>query len=473
MKFTSLGLAANLQKAITACGYTEMTPVQEQAIAIVRRGKDLLVNAQTGTGKTAAFALPILQQMIEKPQETIAGKPRALILTPTRELAEQLANTISQYAQFLPLSVNAFYGGVKTVGQANKLKAGIDILISTPARLIEHMTLNNVSLTQVEFVVLDEADRMLDMGFITDVNKIIQQTNPKHQTLLFSATTTPALNELSHQLLKNYQEIRVTKRNATAETVEHVMYAVEESRKIDLFMDLLEEHNWFQVLVFTSTKRQADELLETLKKNNIQVGLCHGDKSQGSRRRALSDFKSAKLQVLISTEVAARGLDIEGLDYVVNYNLPYLPEDYIHRIGRTGRAGKSGNAISFVSREEEKAVDRIQRLIGTPIKRLKKHGFNVGDRETLINKISEDRKSKRTNKASETVINTTSKFSKHKPKRNKYTINQSTGEAASKPFNKTKSKPSNKPSSKPSSKSFSQSKGKSASKPTNTKRRKK
>lgn len=425
MKFTSLGLAANLQKAINACGYTEMTPVQEKAIVPARRGKDLLVNAQTGTGKTAAFALPILQQLIEKPLPTIAGKPRALILTPTRELAEQLANTISQYAQFLPFNVTAFYGGVKIAGQANKLKTGIDILISTPARLLEHMTLNHVSLTQTDFVVLDEADRMLDMGFVTDVNKIIQQTNPKHQTLLFSATTTPALNELSHQLLKNYQEIRVTKRNATAETVEHVMYAVEESRKIDLFMDLLEEHNWFQVLVFTSTKRQADALLETLKKNKIQVGLCHGDKSQGSRRRAIADFKSAKLQVLISTEVAARGLDIVGLDYVVNYNLPYLPEDYVHRIGRTGRAGKSGNAISFVSREEEQAVDRIQRLIGTPIKRLKKRGFDVGDRETLINKITQDRKTKRSNKASETTIGQkTSKFTKSKPKRNMFKTSQ-------------------------------------------------
>jgi len=402
MNFSSLGLAPEIQKAINECGYKTMTPVQKQAIVPARRGRDLLVNAQTGTGKTAAFALPILQQMVETPKVTINGKPRALILTPTRELAEQLATTISAYAQYLPFNVNAFYGGVKISGQASKLKSGIDILISTPARLLEHMVLNNVSLTNIEYVVLDEADRMLDMGFIADVNKIIQETAKQHQTLLFSATTTPALNELSHKLLKNYQEIRVTKRNATAETVEHVMYAVEESRKIDLFMDLLEEYNWYQVLVFTSTKRQADELLEALKKKKIQVGLCHGDKSQGSRRRALADFKSAKSQVLISTEVAARGLDIEGLDYVVNYNLPYLPEDYVHRIGRTGRAGQSGNAISFVSREEERAVDRIQKLIGTDIKRIVKRGYNVSDRERLISKITQDRNSKRSNKPSET-----------------------------------------------------------------------
>lgn len=426
MNFSSLGLAPEIQKAIDKCGYKTMTPVQKQTIVPARRGKDLLVNAQTGTGKTAAFALPILQQMIETPKETVSGKPRALILTPTRELAEQLATTIGAYSQFLPFNVIAFYGGVKISGQANKLKTGIDILISTPARLLEHMELNNVSLTNVEFVVLDEADRMLDMGFIADVNKILQETAKQHQTLLFSATTTPALNELSHKLLKNYQEIRVTKRNATAETVEHVMYAVEESRKIDLFMDLLEEFNWYQVLVFTSTKRQADELLETLKKNKIKVGLCHGDKSQGSRRRALADFKSAKSQVLIATEVAARGLDIEGLDYVVNYNLPYLPEDYVHRIGRTGRAGQSGNAISFVSREEERAVDRIQKLIGTEIKRVVKRGYNVSDRERLISKIAQDRNTKRSNKASETSFSNgkvtkpkTIKSSKPKSKKKK------------------------------------------------------
>jgi len=413
MKFTSLGLAPELQKAINECGYQTMTPVQEKAIVPARRGNDLLVNAQTGTGKTAAFAIPIIQQMIEKPKTTVIGKPRALILTPTRELAEQLAQTINRYAQHLSFRITAFYGGVKISGQANKLKAGVDILISTPARLLEHMNLNNISLTETEFVVLDEADRMLDMGFIADVNKILQQTAKKHQTLLFSATTTPALNELSHKILNNYQEIRVTKRNATAETVEHVMYAVEESRKIDLFMDLLEEYNWYQVLVFTSTKRQADDLLEALKKKKIQVGLCHGDKSQGSRRRALADFKSAKLQVLISTEVAARGLDIEGLDYVVNYNLPYLAEDYVHRIGRTGRAGQSGNAISFVSREEEQAVDRIQRLIGSKIKRIKRRGYNVGDREMLINKISLERKTKRSNKITETNV-TQSRKSKNK-----------------------------------------------------------
>ncbi|MFT6285009.1 MAG: superfamily II DNA/RNA helicase [Arenicella sp.] len=404
MKFSNLGLANEIQQALEVCGYTEMTPVQEQAIVPARRGKDLLVNAQTGTGKTAAFALPILQQMLDKPKDTLSGSPRALILTPTRELAEQLANTISGYAQFLSLKVTALYGGVKMGGQSNKLKNGVDILISTPGRLIEHLEMSNVNLANAEFVVLDEADRMLDMGFIADVQNILQYTAKKRQTLLFSATSSPAVNELSHKLLNNHEVLRVTKINATAETVSHVMYPVEESRKIDLFKALLKEQNWFQVLVFTSTKQQADELMAALKRSKIDAAVCHADKSQGARRRAIADFKSAKLQVLIATEVAARGLDIQGLDYVVNYNLPYLPEDYVHRIGRTGRAGKEGYAISFVSREEENTVARIEKLIGSKIKRIVKAGFEVSNRMSLLKSVAKNTRNSRSNKASETQI---------------------------------------------------------------------
>jgi superfamily II DNA/RNA helicase len=404
MKFSNLGLANEIQQALDVCGYTEMTPVQEQAIVPARRGKDLLVNAQTGTGKTAAFALPILQQMLDKPKDTLSGSPRALILTPTRELAEQLANTIGAYAQFLPLKVTALYGGVKMAGQASKLNVGVDILISTPGRLIEHLELSNVNLANAEFVVLDEADRMLDMGFIADVQNILQYTAKKRQTLLFSATSSPAVNELSHKLLNNHQVLRVTKINATAETVSHVMYPVEETKKIDLFKALLKEQNWFQVLVFTSTKQQADELMAALKRSKIDAAVCHADKSQGARRRAIADFKSAKLQVLIATEVAARGLDIQGLDYVVNYNLPYLPEDYVHRIGRTGRAGKEGYAISFVSREEENTVARIEKLIGSKIKRIVKAGFEVSNRISLLKSVAKNTRNSRSNKASETKI---------------------------------------------------------------------
>ncbi|WP_371196288.1 DEAD/DEAH box helicase [Glaciecola sp. SC05] len=404
MKFSTLDLAEPIQQAIDACGYSVMTGVQEKTIPSARKGQDLLVHAQTGTGKTAAFALPILQQILDKPKDTISGSPRALILTPTRELAEQLANAFGRYAQFTEISVTAMYGGVKMGGQSNKLKAGTDILIATPGRLLEHMALNNLTLANAEFVVLDEADRMLDMGFIDDVTNIMAHTSKQRQTLLYSATSSPAVNELCHKILKNHREVRVSKINTAADTVNHIMYPVEESRKIDLFKALLAEHNWFQVLVFTGTKEQADKLMAALKQSKIEAAVCHGDKSQGSRRRALADFKSAKLQVLIATEVAARGLDIEGLDYVVNYNLPYLPEDYVHRIGRTGRAGKLGNALSFVSREEERTVHRIETLIGTSIKRVVKEGFEVSDRRSLLKSISAKGRPSKTNKASSTKI---------------------------------------------------------------------
>ncbi|MBM35183.1 MULTISPECIES: DEAD/DEAH box helicase [unclassified Arsukibacterium] len=422
MHFSSLDLAPDLQRGLAEYGYSDMTPVQQQAIVPARRGKDLQVTAQTGTGKTAAFAIPLLQQMLDKPKATVEKRPRALILTPTRELAEQIGVAISGYAKFLPLTVTALYGGVKMGGQTSKLAAGVDIVISTPGRLLEHLALGNVILSDVEFVVLDEADRMLDMGFSTDVFNLLQHTATKRQTLLFSATTSPAVNELSHKILRNHQQIRVAKTNSAADTVDHVIYPVEESRKIELFEQLLAENNWFQVLVFTSTKEQADRLLAGLQQRKIDAAVCHGDKSQGARRRAIADFKSAKLQVLIATEVAARGLDIQGLDYVVNFNLPYLPEDYVHRIGRTGRAGASGTAISFVSREEEQTLERIQKLIGAGIKRIVKPGFEVSNRGSLLKSISRRVLTGRSNKATQTVIDQVSQGKpkqKSKPKQSK------------------------------------------------------
>lgn len=443
MQFSSLDLAPELQRALVACGYSAMTPVQEQAIVPARRGKDLQVTAQTGTGKTAAFSVPVLQRMLDKPKVAVAHRPRTLILTPTRELAEQLGDAIGAYAQFLPISVTALYGGVKMGGQANKLKAGVDVVITTPGRLLEHLTLGNIALGDVEFVVLDEADRMLDMGFITDVLKIMQLTSPKRQTLLFSATTSPAVNELSHKILHNHQQIRVAKINSTAETVQHTIYPVEESRKIELFEQLLAENNWFQVLVFTSTKEQADRLLAGLKKSKVDAAVCHADKSQGSRRRAIADFKSAKIQVLIATEVAARGLDIQGLDYVVNFNLPYLPEDYVHRIGRTGRAGAAGTAISFVSREEEQALERIQKLIGSAVQRIIKPGFEVTSRGSLLKSLSRKVITGRSNRASETIIeldNSSDARPKGKPRRAK-PATETEGKTTARPvhFKKVKS----------------------------------
>ena len=408
MIFSSLDLSPDLQKGIDACGYKEMTPIQEQAIIPARRGKDLLAIAQTGTGKTAAFAIPVLQQIIDNPASSAeAVSPRALVLTPTRELAEQLADIIGQYAQFLPLQVTAVYGGAKLAGQENKLKAGVDLLIATPGRLLEHIEKCNVDLAEVSFVVLDEADRMLDMGFVADVQSLLKLTAKKRQTLMFSATSSAGVSELSHKIMKGFQEIRVSKGHVTADTVQHVLYPIEEARKIDLFMELLEEYNWFQVLVFTSTKEQADKLKLKLKK--YPVAICHGDKSQGVRRRAIADFKTGKVQILISTEVAARGIDIQGLDYVVNFNLPYLAEDYVHRIGRTGRAGSQGQAISFVSREEERSLENIQRLIGQKIKRIKRPGFEVTPRDELVKKIEEFKRPTRKNKPSQTVIKKRSK----------------------------------------------------------------
>lgn len=404
MIFSSLDLAPELQKGLDACEYNEMTPIQQQAIIPARRGKDLLANAQTGTGKTAAFAIPILQQMHDRPVTTLPDSPRALILTPTRELAEQLADTISTYAQFMSLNITAVYGGVKVSAQEKKLRAGVDILVATPGRLMEHLVQCNVNLASVEFVVLDEADRMLDMGFIADVHTLLQRTKKKHQTLLFSATMSQSIKELANKLLYNHEVISVAKQNAIADTIEHVVYPVEERRKAELLVDLIDEQNWFKVLVFTSTKAQADALMLNLKMAQIKSALCHGDKSQGSRRRAIADFKADKIQVLVATEVAARGLDIQGLEYVVNFNLPYLAEDYVHRVGRAGRAGMAGQAISLVSREEERSLANIERLIGNKIKRVKMPGYEVGDRNSIFKNIEKYSRPTRQNKASQTNI---------------------------------------------------------------------
>lgn len=399
MIFSSLDLAPEIQQAIDACGYKEMTAIQEKAIIPARRGKDILANAQTGTGKTAAYSLPILQLMRDKPQATLDGKTRTLILTPTRELAEQVAETINRYAQFMSLSVVALYGGVKLSGQQQKLKSPVNIIVSTPGRLLEHAELGNVNLSKVEFLVLDEADRMLDMGFIDEVTALLKKLPKKRQTLLYSATMSSEVKNLAHKLLKNYEVVSVAKQYAIADTVEHVVYPVAEQQKAELFVELIEKHNWFKVLVFTSTKFQADTLKDKLKDAGIKSDLFHGDKSQGSRRRALAAFKQDKIQVLIATEIAARGLDIQDLDHVVNYNLPYLAEDYVHRIGRTGRAGNKGQAISFVSREEERTLHSIEQLINAKIKRIKIPGYEVGSRDALFKNIESSHRPSRSNKA--------------------------------------------------------------------------
>lgn len=377
MNFASLGLAQELLHAIKVIGFKTLTPIQQEAIPAARRGIDLLATAQTGTGKTAAYSLPVLQQMLEKPKHTEAGFVRTLILAPTRELVEQIATALQQFAQFTPYKIATVYGGVKLTGQSTKLRAGVDILVATPGRLKEHVELGNINLAKTEFVVLDEADRMMDMGFVNDMHTILTSIVRKHQTMFFSATSSPLVTNLAKQAMNRPTLISISKRNSVAETVDHVLYPVDSDRKYELFIHLLREQNWHQVMVFSSTRDEAENLYKALKEDKVEAAVIHSEKTQGSRRRALQEFKEDKLQVLVATEVAARGLDIQGLDFVVNLDLPFFTEDYVHRVGRTGRAGKKGVAISLVTPAEEHKISLIEEVIGTKIKREKIKGFDV------------------------------------------------------------------------------------------------
>jgi len=377
MNFAALGLAPQLLHAAKKCGFQQLTPVQEQAIPPARRGRDMLVTAQTGTGKTAAYGFAVIQQLLEKPKQVQPGKVRALVLTPTRELTEQVAGNLQQYAQFAELKIAAVFGGVKHATQANRLESGLDILVATPGRLQEHLELKHTDLSQVEFLVLDEADRILDMGFVGEISKLLSAMGKKPQVLFFSATLTQQVNLLANEILQRPLALAITKRNSVADTVEHQLYPVDQERKYELFIHLLHEHNWFQVMVFSSTREEADKLIAALKEDKVNAAVIHSEKTQGARRRALKEFKEGELQVLVATEVAARGLDIEGLDYVVNLDLPFFIEDYVHRVGRTGRAGSKGLAISLVSSADEHKVSLIEKAIGTKIKRVKIKGFEV------------------------------------------------------------------------------------------------
>ncbi|MEZ9823225.1 DEAD/DEAH box helicase [Shewanella sp. 10N.286.45.A1] len=387
MRFESFSFAPEILRAISECGYQKMTPIQQQAIPAVRRGQDVLASAQTGTGKTAAFSLPILQKMLDNPSATQRSNARALILTPTRELASQIADNINDYAKYLEVNVVTIFGGVKMDSQATKLKRGADIIIATPGRLLEHIIACNLSLSNVDFLVLDEADRMLDMGFSADIQKILQAVNSKRQNLMFSATFSAPVKKLASEMMVKPNVITADKQNTTADTVSQVIYPVEQRRKRELLSELIGKKNWQQVLVFTATRDAADKLEKELNLDGIPTAVVHGEKAQGSRRRALREFKEGKMRVLVATEVAARGLDIQGLEYVVNYDLPFLAEDYVHRIGRTGRAGKSGVAISFVSREEERTLADIEKLIGQKLRRVTVPGYEVGSRDLLIKQL--------------------------------------------------------------------------------------
>jgi superfamily II DNA/RNA helicase len=361
MSFSALALDKSLTDAVKASGYESPTPIQQQAIPAILAGKDIMAGAQTGTGKTAAFALPILQQLMK---HVDALRPtRALILTPTRELAQQVYKSILGYAENTQLNVAVAYGGVSINTQISAIQKGADVLIATPGRLLDHIAKGSVDLSQLQTLVFDEADRMLDMGFKDEIDQILNRVPNKRQTLLFSATFDDAIFRLSKTLLNDPLLIEVSERNTPAVQVEQRVYTVDSDRKRELTSFLIGSKNWHQVLIFTRTKKMADDLAKEMCKDGIQTQSLHGDKSQGARERVLAEFKQGKTRALVATDVAARGIDIIDLKYVINYELPYVAEDYIHRIGRTGRAGNTGLAISLMSPNEEWLLEAIEKVL--------------------------------------------------------------------------------------------------------------
>ena len=374
LKFTELGLAPEILRAIADQGYETPTPIQAQAIPVVLDGDDLMACAQTGTGKTAGFTLPILNNLAQA-KTTGPRKIRVLILTPTRELAAQVGESVATYGAHLPFKSLVIFGGVSMNPQISALRKGVDILIATPGRLLDHAQQRNVDLSGIEVLVLDEADRMLDMGFIHDIRRVLALVPKKRQTLLFSATFSDEIRELAATFLTDPQYVESERRNTAAELVTQQVYRVDRERKRDLLIELIREKGWYQVLVFTRTKWGANGLAEKLTKAGIEADAIHGNKSQNARTRALANFKSGKLHVLVATDIAARGIDITELPHVVNYELPNVPEDYVHRIGRTGRAGSEGQAVSLVCVDENKLLKDIERLLKKQIEALHYPGF--------------------------------------------------------------------------------------------------
>ena len=377
MTFKSLGIIEPILKALDAKGYTDPTPVQEQSIPILLDGKDLLGCAQTGTGKTAAFAIPIIQQLyLNKHQDTKGRrKVRALIVTPTRELAIQIGENFTIYAKHTGIQSTVIYGGVKQHAQVRRLRSGVDVLVATPGRLLDLMNQGFISLKDVEYSVLDEADHMLDMGFIHDIKKIIAKLPQKRQSLFFSATMPPEIIKLSGKILGNPEKVTIEPERTTAEKVEQSVYLVSKKSKIKLLVHLINENKVESAIAFSRTKHGANKIVKLLSKAGITSAAIHGNKSQGARQLALSNFKKGELKVLVATDIAARGIDISELEYVFNYDLPNIPETYVHRIGRTGRANASGSAISFCDLEERPYLRDIEKLIGNKIPKISEHPF--------------------------------------------------------------------------------------------------
>jgi ATP-dependent RNA helicase RhlE len=378
MLFNQLGLSAELLRAVEKQGYTEATPIQRDAIPHILEGRDILASAQTGTGKTAGFTLPMLQRL--SPFSKGRRRIRALILVPTRELAAQVNESVGLYGCELPVRSMQIYGGVSIRPQISRLREGVDVVVATPGRLLDHVQQKTIDLSSVEILVLDEADRMLDMGFIRDIRKVIKLIPNDRQNLLFSATFSKEIRQLAASLLTDPVEIEVAPRNSTVEKVSQLVHPVDKARKRELLSHLIGTENWRQVLVFTRTKHGANRLAEQLCTDGIKSAAIHGNKSQGARTRALADFKANNVRVLVATDIAARGLDIQKLPHVVNYELPHVPEDYVHRIGRTARAGLDGHAVSLVCVDEQKLLRDIEQLLKLNIDKEIISGFDPDPR---------------------------------------------------------------------------------------------
>lgn len=374
MTFDELGLAAPLLRAVGDTGYTTPTPIQARAIPAILGGADVMGAAQTGTGKTAGFTLPLLQRL-DGGTPARSNRARALVLTPTRELAAQIEDSVTTYGKYLKLRSTVVFGGVPINPQMMRLRKGVDVLVATPGRLLDLHAQRAISFEDLEVLVLDEADRMLDMGFIHDIRKVIALLPRKRQNLMFSATFSDDIRKLAKTITNDPVEIDVAPRNSTVELIEQIVHPVDKSRKVELLSHLIRTGNWFQVLVFSRTKHGADKLVRRLGRDNIDAAAIHGNKSQSQRTKALGAFKQNKVQILVATDIAARGIDIDQLSHVVNFDLPNVPEDYVHRIGRTGRAGAGGNAISLVCADESKQLRDIERLVKRELPRSVVPGF--------------------------------------------------------------------------------------------------